>query len=470
MRFELVRYHDTSVEVYGKRGMGWYRSVSIQRREGDDRSSGGDTVPIIGKGLPMPAFDHVSVNDSMQDCWILASLLHALLSLLRLQLPALRNVSIITDNEINFVNDAIPVLSPLISASHGLRLKGFIHQETTRGNSLVETHLSVAIRRIQRFVRETEADVTTPMDIWRALHYDGGIRNSTSDLIHVCGSGPIQQSWRDTLRTTARNLARMGPIAEVLYDDAASTTYYARVLTYSGGEYTNYVFGNGFSQMSRKGGAHSAPVDTGAQSGISAEECAGIGVQGYIGDEISGPSKSGTSVVATSVGMESDFRGAAIDVIVFGRRSMRYSERCPHIRGSTFLKYVYAEIEADGTVAPTPMPLRRDIWRANYPYREFLSFTRCGRAYRRVYSFQTHEKLCKGKPPNKQVLNLAMHMSLDMVQKSESGFYSSSDAHPMLDGMDNSNTVYGKRRWVTGWSRLPTRGEELGRNTVPGYM
>lgn len=63
---------------------------------------------------------------------------------------------------------------------------------------------------------------------------------------------------------------------------------------------------------------------------------------------------------------------------------------------------------------------------------------------------KAHEKLSKGEPPNKQVLNRAAHMSLDMVKNSEAGFYTSLDPHTMLDGIEISNTVYGKRRWATG--------------------
>lgn len=97
----------------------------------------------------------------------------------------LRTVSIITNKARNLQNDVIPVLAPFISASNGLHLKGFIHPETARGNSSVDVHLSVAMRHVQRFVRETEAAIATPKDIWRALNYDGGIRNKTAEVLLV---------------------------------------------------------------------------------------------------------------------------------------------------------------------------------------------------------------------------------------------------------------------------------------------
>lgn len=67
--------------------------------------------------------------------------------------------------------------------------------------------------------------------------------------------------------------------------------------------------------------------------------------------------------------MENDFRGTATDVIVFVRRVMKYTEGCKHIRGSTVLDDVSADVEADGTVTPTPVPLERDRGRANDPDR-----------------------------------------------------------------------------------------------------
>lgn len=234
------------------------------------------------------------------------------------------------------------------------------------------------MRYLQRFVRETEADVTTPTDIWRVLHYDGSIRNYTAELVHVSRSGPNLQCWRDAFSTTGQTLANLGRIAEVLYEDATLTTYYTLFDPYYSGEYKNYVFGKGFSQRSWKAGAHSAPAEIGGHRGVAAEECAGIGVQDFNGDEISGPSESGTFDVAPNVGLESDFSESATDVIVFGRRAKRCSESCQQICGSTFLDDVYAETEADGTVTPTQVPLGPEKGDRMVL---FLSCTRCGRAY-----------------------------------------------------------------------------------------
>lgn len=99
--------------------MSWNSSVAIPRHEGGQQSSGSDTVHTIGKGLSTLGLGHVSANKCTQDCWAVASILDALINRLRLKLPALRTVCIITDIARNFQNDVIPVLAPFLSASHG---------------------------------------------------------------------------------------------------------------------------------------------------------------------------------------------------------------------------------------------------------------------------------------------------------------------------------------------------------------
>lgn len=47
MKFEPVRYCNTSFELYGKRGIGWNGSVESHLPEGGDQSSGSETVHTI---------------------------------------------------------------------------------------------------------------------------------------------------------------------------------------------------------------------------------------------------------------------------------------------------------------------------------------------------------------------------------------------------------------------------------------
>lgn len=156
------------------------------------------------------------------------------------------------------------------------------------------------------------------------------------------------------------------------------------VYPYCGGEHTTYIFGKGFSQMSRNGSTHSAPADIRGSRRKAAEECDGLEDQDFNGDEMSGPYESRTSEVALSVGMESYFSGVTTNVFVFVRRAMRCTESCQHIRGCTAPDEVSAKIETYGTVTTTPVPLRRDSGRAKDPYRELVSCRRCEWADRRA--------------------------------------------------------------------------------------
>lgn len=77
--------------------------------------------------------------------------------------------------------------------------------------------------------------------------------------------------------------------------------------------------------------------------------------------------------------------------------------------------------------------------------RQFMTCGNCGKAYRRVDSLSTHENNLKGDRSNRQVHNKAAHLAMDMVDKSKTGFHTSSALHPSLTGVVVSDAVRAKR-------------------------
>lgn len=51
-------------------------------------------------------------------------------------------------------------------------------------------HFSIQMRHVQRYVHETQRDVSPLRELWKALHYNGGVVNSTAELVQLNRNGP----------------------------------------------------------------------------------------------------------------------------------------------------------------------------------------------------------------------------------------------------------------------------------------
>lgn len=60
----------------------------------------------------------------------------------------------------------------------------------------MDAHFAIAMRHVHRYVKETKGDVANTQKIARALHWDGGIANCTTELVSICRDGPNLEKWR----------------------------------------------------------------------------------------------------------------------------------------------------------------------------------------------------------------------------------------------------------------------------------
>lgn len=97
MKFEPVRFQETSIEFYGKRGMRWYNSVAIYSRR-PTAVSGNNPVTSTDSNLVMMVMDHISLNDSTKELCAVVSTLDAVLSRISFELPDNYVVCIVKDN------------------------------------------------------------------------------------------------------------------------------------------------------------------------------------------------------------------------------------------------------------------------------------------------------------------------------------------------------------------------------------
>lgn len=71
MKLEQITFRETSVEFYGKRGISWYETVVLFRREDENNTVGDDFGALV--------LEHITEKDNAQDSWVVVSNLNAVM-------------------------------------------------------------------------------------------------------------------------------------------------------------------------------------------------------------------------------------------------------------------------------------------------------------------------------------------------------------------------------------------------------
>lgn len=92
--------------------------------------------------------------------------------------------------------------------------------------------ISIAMRQVHHYVRETESEVTKPEEIMAAMTHDGGVANDAVELMYVNCMLPKLQVLRHAVHNRSR--ASLPRIGEFQYRDERDGTYFASAYAFSG--------------------------------------------------------------------------------------------------------------------------------------------------------------------------------------------------------------------------------------------
>lgn len=216
MKFEPIRFWETSVEFYGKRGIQCHGTVVLFRMEDDEKTVGDDLGTLV--------FDHSVENENSQDSWAVASIPESFMLGVKNVLPAVSSTWIVTDNAHDYQNDILPVITPVLVASHGVSSNGLIHPETARGKGLVDSHFSLAMGHVHRWIHESWKDLCTARELWSPLNSGEVILVYTTQLVQISLDGPCLHHWRSAMALRPRHLAKLGRVGEINYVEKGMAT------------------------------------------------------------------------------------------------------------------------------------------------------------------------------------------------------------------------------------------------------
>lgn len=161
MKLESIRYWESWLEFYGKRGIICHGSVVLYRRKQYNDAVGDDLGGFF--------IDYISGNDNAQDSLAVLSIFDVIMARINLELPTVTSFTVITDNARNYQNDFIPVAVPFICHAYVVTMEARIDPESSRGKGLVDSHFPVTMNHGYRYFQVTGHDVCTPRELWTLL-------------------------------------------------------------------------------------------------------------------------------------------------------------------------------------------------------------------------------------------------------------------------------------------------------------
>lgn len=167
-------------------------------------------------------FDTIVKNESTQDAVSVVAIIEFVLERIRIDLPEIRKIWVMTDNATCYSNAIIPVFLPLLGRNREIDVKGCMQSRTQRVKAFLGAHFAVAMRQVKRYVNEEGKCVTTPRDIVQAMEWNGAIVNSRADLASGQCSHPSKMAWVEARKHFS--LARVRRLNKIAYE-AVSTVH-----------------------------------------------------------------------------------------------------------------------------------------------------------------------------------------------------------------------------------------------------
>ena len=195
MKFEAKSARESTVEHFGKRGIGWHGCALIyylyQERQDDNGNSlldaNGDPLMFAKKHIIY--IDQILEDGNKQDGLVVISLIESAVAAINDQLPFISSVIIQSDNANQYQNPYLVLGIHLININKKGKIfvSQFIHSETQDGKTILDAHFATTNRHLMVFMKiwrdNRVTKVQTPAGLAFALSFNAGIRNTMVQLI-----------------------------------------------------------------------------------------------------------------------------------------------------------------------------------------------------------------------------------------------------------------------------------------------
>ena len=232
MKYEPKSMRETTVEHYGKRGIGWHGCALIyylyQQKQDDNNNMVYDNEnnePVMAAKKYIVYVDQILEESNRQDGLVVISLIEAAVVAIHDQLPFISSLIIQSDNANQYQNPHLILGLHLVNMKmhRKIFISEYIHSETQDGKTILDAHFATTNRHLITFMKIWRQNritkIQTAAGLAFALSFNAGVRNTLVQLI---------DPNREVLGQLERELA---PIVKKmkLYYTRANHIYYQKL-------------------------------------------------------------------------------------------------------------------------------------------------------------------------------------------------------------------------------------------------
>ena len=214
MKFETMSTRESSVEHYGKRGIGWHGCALMyflyKIKTNDDNNieydSNGSEIYEARKHIVY--LDQILESSNKQDGIMVISLLEAAIVAITDQLPFITEIILQSDNALSYQNPQVLFGLHILNVKYygHIFISEFTHSETQDGKTLLDAHFASMNGHLLSFMKmykkNTITKIQTPSGLASALSFRSGIRNTMVQLVEC--DRTVMDKWVSIIEPTAK--------------------------------------------------------------------------------------------------------------------------------------------------------------------------------------------------------------------------------------------------------------------------
>ena len=186
MKFEVISSRESSLEHYGKRGIGWHGCALVYylyEIVDDEGNYGAKEYRIY--------IDQILEGSNRQDGAAVVGLLEAALTAITTELPFVEEIILQSDNAKSYQNHFLTIGLHLLNIQFRNRIFicQYVHTETQGGKTIVDSHFGNCRRKLDMYMKIKRSNIVTrissPKGLAMALSYKGGLKNTIVQLVEL---------------------------------------------------------------------------------------------------------------------------------------------------------------------------------------------------------------------------------------------------------------------------------------------
>ena len=265
MKFNPVRYRETTQQHYGKRGLSWQGFMIMMQGTDEQLHFPGEEQHSSRSAADfhIQYYDMISMGDSVQDYFMVLSGLEVLTKQLQQDFPHVSTLIFQSDNAKCYqTNDLLHGIMELNNSNETtVKIKKVLHTETQDGKCSIDAHFAIAMAHVTRFVNMGH-NVVTPSQLVSALNSNGGLGNTKPLLYTVDREKQLEFERRSAPERKRLNKC-FRRANEVEFDEAATTI---TAFEYSGFEASTFNCTNSTANSSNINGENEGEPLSGSES------------------------------------------------------------------------------------------------------------------------------------------------------------------------------------------------------------